>query len=129
MIPTIVVAMLALAALVYVAGPLRRPPRRIVEGDFDPRSALEERKHTALEALVDLEEEADMGKLDERELEVLKQRYEREALEALAALDSVDLVGTSDPLEAEIAAVKERLTCPACGAPREPGTRCARCGA
>ena len=128
MIPAIVVAALALAALVYVAGPLRRPPRRIEEDD-DPRSALEERKFTALEALVDLEEEADMGKLDERELEVLKQRYEREALEALAALDSVDLVGTSDPLEAEIAAVKGRLTCPSCGAPREPGTRCARCGA
>lgn len=129
MIPTVIVALLALAALVYVAAPVKRGPRRNIDDTPDPRSALEERKYAALEALVDLEEEADMGKLDERELSGLKQRYEREALEALAALDSVDLVGTSDPLEAEIAAMKERLTCPACGAPREPGTRCARCGA
>lgn len=129
MIPAIVVALLALAALVYVAAPMRRGPRRDADAGPDPRSALEERKDAALEALVDLEEEADMGKLDERELKSLKQRYEREALEALAALDSVDLVGRDDPLEAEIAAVRERLTCAVCGAPREPGTRCARCGA
>ena len=129
MIPTVVVALLALAALMYVAAPVRRGPRRSPDDAPDPRSALEERKYAALEALVDLEEEADMGKLDQRELEALKQRYEREALEALAALDSVDLVGGSDPLEAEIAAMKQRLTCPACGAPREPETRCARCGA
>jgi hypothetical protein len=130
MIPAIVVALLALAALVYVAGPIRRRGARgVVDDAPDARSALEERRDAALEALVDLEEEADMGKLDQREMAALRDRYEREALEALAALDSVDLVSATDPLEAEIAAMRERLTCPSCGAPREPGTRCARCGA
>lgn len=129
MIPVIVVALLALAALWYVAVPVTRGPSREREDEADPRSAFEERRDAALEALVDLEEEADMGKLDSGELALLKERYEREALEALTALDSVGLVGSDDPLEAEIAAVRQRLTCPSCGAPRSPDAPCPRCGA
>jgi hypothetical protein len=124
-----IVAFLALCALAYVAGPLRRGPRTVEREESGPRDALEERKEAALQALVDLEEEADLGKLDAEELAVLRERYEREALDALVALDSVGAPGEDDPLEAEVAAARMRLTCPECGAPREPGTRCIRCGA
>ena len=129
MIPAVVVALLALAALWYVASPVRRGPGPAPDDAEDPLSALEERRDAALEALVDLEEEADMGKLDDAELARLRERYEREALEALTALDSVGLVGVDDPLEAEIAAARQRLICPACGAPRSPDAPCPRCGA
>lgn len=128
MIGAIVVALLAAAALVYVIAPMRRP-------DFDQlpvgpslEEGARERKSSALTAIVDLEEEARVGKLTQRELETLREEYEREALLALEELDRIAAPSRSDDaLEAEIAAMKERLACPSCGAVRTAGGACSRC--
>lgn len=128
MIGILVVALLACAALAYVIVPLRRPER----GASDPAAgALErarENKEVALTAIVDLEEEAEVGKLSQTELETLRIEYEHDALQAL---EQMDALGTGpahdDPLEAEIDAMRKRLACPSCGAMREPGGTCSRC--
>lgn len=131
MIGWIVVAMAALAALAYVTAPLRRPetePSNAIPVDLE---RAREEKTAALTAIIDLEEEAQVGKLTMSELETLRAEYEREALDALQRVDALTTPQTAeiDPLEAEIEAMKRRLACPSCGAIREPGATCSRCGA
>jgi hypothetical protein len=134
MIYAFVVAALAVAALAFVAAPIRRRDQAVV---VDRSIELEEKKLVALTAILDLENERDVGKLSEEDFTELRAVYETQALEALHQLDEVatdraDPLET-DPLETEIARVRERMSasrCPACGAPRRPGTdACARCGA
>lgn len=130
MIGAIVVVVLAAAALIYVIAPLRRDDQReLPVGPSLEEDALE-RKGTALTAILDLEDEARVGKLTQEELETLRSEYEREALVALEELDRIaGPPGTDDALEAEIAAMKERLACPSCGALRASGGACTRCDA
>lgn len=128
MIYVLLIAALAVAALAFVAAPLSRRDPEIVAG---PESELEEKKLVALTAILDLEGERDVGKLSEEDFAELRAVYGAQALEALHQLDAIG-AGT-DPLETEIARVRERMTadrCPECGAPRRPGAgACARCGA
>lgn len=130
MIGVIVVSLMAFIALVYVVAPLRRADD--ATEDEAPR-ALErarENKTAALTAIIDLEEEEQVGKLSQSELELLRSEYEREALVALEEMDALATPGDTaiDPLEAEIEAMRHRLACPSCGAMREPGATCSRCG-
>jgi hypothetical protein len=129
MIYAFVIAALAVAALAFVATPIRRKDQGAV---IDPTFELEEQKVVALTAILDLESERDVGKLSEEDFSELRAVYEAQALDALHRLDGIVAEG-SDPLEAEIARVRERMSasrCPACGAPRRPGADvCARCGA
>lgn len=126
---SIIVALLVLGALVYITRPLARKAR----STDAPRPALEEanaRKQTALAAIVELEEEREMGKLGESDFESLRAQYEAEALEALKELDTVEQVPElDDPLEAEIAAVRKQLQCPNCGSLRTSGGKCPQCDA
>lgn len=129
MIPGLIIALLAVLALVYVTGPVRKPDA--IEEDAAPPEA-ETTKIAALTAILDLESERDVGKLSETDLVELRTTYEREALAALAELDAAQDLGVEDPLEREIAAMRERLSaerCPRCGAHRQVGTTCTRCGA
>lgn len=130
MIGAIIVVVLAVAALIYVIAPLRRDDQReLPVGPSLEEDALE-RKGTALTAILDLEDEARVGKLTQEELETLRSEYEREALVALEELDRIaGPPGADDALEAEIAAMKERLACPSCGALRTSGGACSRCDA
>ena len=127
----LIVGVIALVALAYVAAPTRR--ERSSEPVADPLSELEETKTVALTAILDLEDERDMGKLTDEDLAELRSVYEAQALAALQQMDEVSGSDGSDPLEREIARVRERLTsssCPACGASRPAGTSvCPRCGA
>lgn len=126
----LIVGVIALVALAYVAAPTRR--ERSSEPVADPLSELEETKTVALTAILDLEDERDMGKLTDEDLAELRSVYEAQALAALQQMDEVSGSDGSDPLEREIARVRERLTsssCPACGASRPAGTSvCPRCG-
>lgn len=125
-----VVIVLVVLALLYVAQPFRKKDTAEMQSGPSPAQEAHERKTAALTAIIDLEEEAQVGKLTPAELEVLRTTYEREALQALAQLDAMSAPPIpNDPLEAEIAAVKQRLTCPSCGAPRASGGTCSRCGA
>jgi hypothetical protein len=136
LIGRVAVALLALAAIAYVLTALRArvagaPP---AAGE---RARLEDRKHAALAAIVDLEDERAIGKLSDADFEALAARYEAEALDALRALDAMgppelpaaDPEGSEDdPLEEEIAAARARLECPHCGAARRAPAACPRCG-
>jgi cytochrome c-type biogenesis protein CcmI len=124
MIGVIVVAALALVALVWIAVPLLRGRRA---EKAPPSPAVEEaeaRKHAALTALVDIEEDLEIGKLSAADFDVLRAEYEREALRALKDLDSST---AGDSLEDEIAAMRRQMVCPNCGAIRVPGEACTRC--
>lgn len=127
----LVVAVIAVAALAYVAAPVRR--EREPEALGDAMTELEEAKHVALNAILDLENERDMGKLTDDDLAELRAVYEAQALAALHEIDEVSETDTSDPLEREIARVRDRLnadSCSACGSPLPTGAGvCPRCGA
>src|SRR5687767_7962758 len=103
MIYAFVVAALAVAALAFVAAPVRGKERETV---VDPALELEEQKVVALTAILDLENERDVGKLSDDDFAELRAVYETQALDALHRLDVVVAEGT-DPLETEIARVRE----------------------
>ena len=59
----------------------------------------------------------------------LRVTYEREAPDAIERIEVVARrTPLEDKLEAEIAAARERLRCPNCGAPRKNNDACANCG-
>ena len=123
------VALLACAALAYVVLPLggRRGGREEVAS---PEGELDARKRTALTAIVDLEAERSVGKLSDEDFEVLRAQYEAEALKALTELDALR-VRSEEPdegsLEAEIAEMRSRLSCPRCGGLRSIEGTCPQC--
>ncbi len=129
MIQALLIAALALAVLAWVAVPLRRGPK--VDEPL-PSLQLEEadaRKRAALIAIVDIETERATGKLSEGDFVALRSGYEAQALAALREADALrDSTYDDDELEQEIAAIRERLTCPDCGAARRPGEPCEQCG-
>jgi hypothetical protein len=128
-IPVLLIALLGLAVLAWVALPLRHGPQ--VDEQL-PSLQLEEanaKKRAALVAILDLETEQATGKLSSGDFSVLRSEYETKALLALREADALrDSTFDDDELEKEIAAVRERLRCPNCGAARRPGEPCKRCG-
>ena len=124
----LLVAVVAVAALAYVAAPARGRVKKQVP---DVMVELEEQKLRALRAILELEDERDVGKLSDEDLVELRKVYEAEALDALQRLDA-SAMSEDDPLEREIAAIRGRLAadrCSSCGAVR-PASRgpCPTCG-
>ncbi|MBW3595196.1 MAG: hypothetical protein KY391_06415 [Actinobacteria bacterium] len=127
MTAAIVVAVLAIAALVYVVAPLGRRDHPL--DDAPSENAAEENKRVALTGILDLEEERDAGKLSDDEFEDLRIRYERDAIAALRRLETTPGAVLEDRLEREIADAREKLRCRTCGAPRgSSAARCPSCG-
>ena len=128
MILVIAVALLACAALAYVALPLgsRRGGR---EEEPSQEGELDARKTSALSAIVDLENERLVGKLSDEDFDVLRAQYEAEALRALTELDALraETGAPDDALEAEIAEMRQRLACPRCGSLRTADGTCSQC--
>ena len=123
------VALAALATLVWVLAPLRRPEP---EGsDVDRlREEAEARKRAALAAIVDVEDDRTVGKLADEDYELLKRQYDAEAVAAIAELDALGISASEpDELEAEIATMRRAMTCSNCGATKMPNEACPRCGA
>ena len=116
MIPQLLIALLAVVALALVLGSLRRSE---VTEQIDLLAELEEKKMTALNAILDLESERVVGKLTEDDFDELRAIYEAEALDLIHELDDTDPedpvlddtapAESSDPLEREIAIVRKRL--------------------
>lgn len=129
MIPMLLVVALALTVLAWVALPLRRGTK--VDEPL-PSQQLEEanaKKRAALMAIVDIENERATGKLSTSDFLALRAEYETQALVALREADALrDSTFDDDELEKEIAAIRERLRCPNCGAARRPGEPCEQCG-
>lgn len=105
----LLVAVVALAALVYVVAPLRRSDDA---ERFDPTAELEAKKVVALNAILDLESERDVGKLSATDFSALRAVYEAQALELIHQMDGIDATEGSDPLEQEIAVIRQRLRNP-----------------
>jgi hypothetical protein len=132
MVAVIVVVLLLGLALAYILTPLARPGGH--PADQDPRREAaehaEDKKNSALSALIDIEDEREVGKLSAADFELLRREYEAEAMAALHELDEIHFtLRTDEALEAEIAAVRAGLECPSCGGARPPGEPCPRCGA
>lgn len=125
-IVTVVVAMVVVG--VWIALPLRRGSRiEPASGPDRRRAEAEAATRSALSGIVDIEEERSIGKLGDADFDVLRRQYEAQALAALRELDAINQA--PDDLEAEIAAMRERLACPECGAIRGTAKVCERCGA
>lgn len=124
-IGVVVVAALALVAIAWILIPIFRG-KRAEAGDGAAAQEAGARKRAALDALVEIEEELEIGKLSLDDFELLRSEYEREALRALKELDA--LAG-GDSLEEEIATMRRQMTCPNCGALRRPGEACSKCDA
>jgi cytochrome c-type biogenesis protein CcmI len=125
-IEAIVIALLALAALIYVVAPLRRRESEELERNA-PIEDADARRRAAFGGLVDIESERAVGKLSQADFDALRAEYEAEALAALKELDALGHEDTD--LEAEIAELRARMECPSCGALRTPGEGCSECGA
>lgn len=130
MIGVAIVAALVGIAVAYIVQPLLKGPR--TEAADPPRLAqeAEERKRAAILAILELEEEHQIGKLSTSDLAALRAQYEAAALRALRELEELGVESRieSDELEAEIARVKAQLSCPHCGAIRDPSEACPACG-
>lgn len=136
MIPVLLVATLALGVLVWASLPVRRHTGTDLDAAESSRELEEANasKRAALMAIVDIENERAVGKMSTPDFDALKSEYEAQALRALRAADALrhspEQTGRhGDEVELEIAAVRERLRCPNCGAARTPGAPCEQCGA
>ena len=77
-----------LAVAVFVAAPLFRTPEPTVEaGTPSERDRWERQKRQALAAIKETELDHRMGKLSVEDFERMRGRFERQALEAIAALE------------------------------------------
>lgn len=129
MIAGILVAVIALVALAYVTAPIRKGAQREPDETDAPARDAEGRKNAALTAIIDIEDERDVGKLSQEDFAALRMEYEAQALTALRELDAVEgFTNPEDDLEAEIAAVRATLECPSCGALRGSHSTCPQCG-
>lgn len=124
------VVIIALGALVWVVTPLRSGPRTTAAERDQLVEEAEERKRAALVAIVDIDLENQVGKLSTEDHRVLRTQYEIEAIKAMRELDELGIASANndDPIEAEIAAMREALTCPSCGAVRPRSKPCPACG-
>jgi hypothetical protein len=124
---SLVIGFLVLIALAYVLRPMQAGPRHAFAPRRTRAEEAEERKHAALTAVLELEQELEAGKLAEVDHASLRVEYEQQALEALKELDELRDRSEADALEAEIAAARARIACPVCGRSRAPGEACPRC--
>jgi len=144
----IAAALVALAVIATLLGPLTRPGETVAVGADEPEDLEDTPKGIALAALREIEFDKATGKLSDEDYADLKARYTAEAL-AILRQDSGEASGgreaaappapasaepPADPVEAMIAERVRRLAassvrCPACG-PRPEGDAlfCSSCG-
>jgi rubrerythrin len=125
---TIVIALVGVA-LYYVARPLVGGARAETTEPSQLISEADERKHAAILAILELEEENQTGKLSDGDLVALRSQYESAALQALRELEELGAEArVEDEFEAEIERLKEQMRCPKCGATRPANQTCPSCG-
>lgn len=125
----LLVAVLGALGALYLCAPLPRRQRSGTEAGRVDLLEAESAKGVALDALLDIEEERDLGKLAPEDFRDLEARYEKEALDAIEELDNRRAASRpDDELEQEVAAIRARLSCAACGRLRSKDGRCPSCG-
>jgi len=79
---------IVLVVALFVAAPLFGVPEpAIAEGTPSEHDRLEREKRQALAAIKETELDHEMGKLSDEDYGRMRERFERQALDALAALD------------------------------------------
>ena len=79
---------IVIAVAAWVAGPLWAGAESLHEVETgDERARWERQKRQALEAIKEAELDHRMGKLTDEDLAAMRARFERQALEAMAALE------------------------------------------
>jgi len=79
---------IVLAVALFVAAPLFGTPETLVaEGTPSERDRWEREKRNALAAIKETELDHQMGKLSDEDYGRMRERFERQALDALAALE------------------------------------------
>lgn len=119
-------AVLVLAAVAFVALPFFGLAESAAggEGGDQSRRAIESRKVEAYAAIKDAELDYRMGKLTEVDFQIVREKYAREAMAALAALDT----GTAEEGGGAAAATAVAF-CPQCGTGTARDARyCGSCG-
>ncbi len=139
-----VALLLTLAAVLFVASPLWKPARPLIETDDSPLAELIRRKDTTLRAIKEVEFDHSTGKLSDEDFHRYDQRLRQQAIALMRQIEkhAPDMPAIEDELEALIAAKRGEApsptvqppsqvrACPKCGAPaRDDANFCARCGA
>ena len=121
---SVIVLVLVCCGIAYVMVPLFR---RVEEkGSTSALQSARERKARALESILDLEADHEIGKLTADEFAILRSEQEQDAVQAMRELDVLE-AAAGDELEREIAQIRERLTCKECGAALSEEGRCPSC--
>ena len=102
----IAIALIALAALVWVAAPLLRAgssPRNEQSPELDRARELQSRHQQLLASLRDLEDDRTTDKIDEADYEAMRARLSAEAIEVMREMDAL-----KDPRDAAAEAARKR---------------------
>lgn len=100
----------------------------LIANPISSRAELEQRKLEAYGAIKDADMDYRMGKLSDADYATLKEKYTRQAAEALAGLEALAPAKAPTPAAVETDAVGIRF-CPACGTRKPEGAQfCPSCG-
>lgn len=94
--PGLIFIILAIVLLVYTCKPLLKELQPLTaDGDESVRrrAALEQEKHSQLQALRDIDFEHSIGKVSDSDYQQLRELYTRQAAAAIANLDELDQTG------------------------------------
>ncbi len=117
----------------HAVGKLSRPDLDALKAEYEARALKALRRAEALREEQPLS--ASGGQADQRssrrasEADERSSRRSREVHQRSSRRSRQEEWLDDDELELEIAAIRERLRCPSCGAARAPGEPCDRCGA
>ncbi|MDQ3772736.1 MAG: hypothetical protein M3343_11710 [Actinomycetota bacterium] len=106
----------------HAVGKLSRPDLDALKAEYEARALEALRRAEALREEQPLS--ASGGEADQR-----SSRRSRQEDQGSSRRSRQEEWLDDDELELEIAAIRERLRCPSCGAARAPGESCDRCGA
>ena len=123
--------LLTLAVATFVAWPFFRQVAEDAGAPPDVQlTPLERQKTEAYAAIKEAEFDYQMGKLTEADFATLRERYSRQALAAIAAIEGTHATGARHPRAAGDNRPSTRVAyCPSCGRRVPPRTNfCAGCG-
>ncbi len=125
---TIVSLLLTAAVGVFVAWPFLRPRAFDGIGDAD-LPPLEQQKLEAYRAIKEAEFDLQMGKLSEADFARTEEKYRRQALTAIAAIEETKRRERVDKKGSEGRRLRRIAFCPACGHKVPPRANfCGDCG-
>jgi hypothetical protein len=108
MIATVVFGIGIVLLAGWIVGPILRSKNRIPAIDTGEIVRLTESRNSVYRSMLDLEFDRSVGKVSSEDYAELMRQHESEAAEILREIDESSAHAV-DPLEAEIAAARERL--------------------